>query len=275
MLSDGSGDGVFECLDTLAGHSRDGIELELAALGVRGQLFELVRVSDVRFGGDKDGGPFRELGIEAGELLSNDLEILHGIGAGITFGCLRSVGDIDQMDDNTSTLNVFQELNAETGAEMGTFDEAGEIGDGEGLFMGPLSHLDDAEIGFEGGECIVGDLGPGGGESRDQSRFADVGIADQAGVSEETEFQAKMPLFSGAAKLVLPRSLVRAGGEVLITASAASTTSNDDGFVGAGEVVDQLASILIVDKSSYRNLEEKGVASMAGHVGAHAVLAAA
>ena len=38
-----------------------------------------------------------------------------------------------------------------------------------------------------------------------------------------------------------------AGGEVLIAASAASTACDDDGVVGAGEVVDELAGLVVVE----------------------------
>ncbi len=126
------------------------------------------------------------------------------------------------MDDDAGALDVLEELDAEAGAEVCAFDEAGEVGDGEGLGVGVLADLDDAEVGFEGGEGVVGDLGPGGGEARDECRLADVGVADEAGVGEETEFEAVGALFAGAAEFVLARGLVGAGGEVLVAASAAS-----------------------------------------------------
>src|SRR5205823_11402816 len=112
--------------------------------------------------------------------------------------------------------------------------------------VGVLADLDDAEVRFEGGEGVVGDLGFGGGEARDQGGLADVGIADETGVGEETQFETVGALFAGATELVLARSLVGAGGEVLVASSASSAFGDDDGFVGMSEVVDELAGLVVV-----------------------------
>ncbi len=133
------------------------------------------------------------------------------------------------MDDDAGALDVFEELDAEAGAEVRAFDEAGQVGDGEGLVVGRVADLDDAEVGFEGGEGVVGDLGLGGGEARDEGGLADVGVADEAGVGEEAEFEAVVAGFAGAAEFVFARGLVGAGGEVLVAAAAAAAAGDDDG----------------------------------------------
>ena len=107
------------------------------------------------------------------------------------------------MDDDAGALDVLEELDAEACAQVRAFDEAGQVGDGEGLGVGELADLDDAEVGLQRGEGVVGDLGPGGGEARDQRGLADVGVADEAGVGQQAEFQAVAALFAGAAELVL------------------------------------------------------------------------
>ncbi len=159
-------------------------------------------------------------------------------------------------------------------AEVRAFDEAGEVGDGEGFGVGIVADLDDAEVGLEGGEGVVGDLGFGGGEARDQRGFADVGVADEAGVGEETEFEAVGAFFAGAAEFVLARGLMGAGGEVLVAASAATAAGDDDGLVGVGEVVDELAGVVVVEESADGDLEGDGFAGVSGAVGAEAVAAA-
>ena len=160
------------------------------------------------------------------------------------------------MDEDAGALDVFEELDAEAGAEVRAFDEAGHVGDGEGLLVGEVADLDDAEIGFEGGEGVVGDLGLGGGEERNQRGFADVGVADQAGVGEETEFEAEVAGFAGAAELVLAGGLVGAGGEVLVATASAAALGDDDCFVGVGEVVDQLAGVVVVDEGADGDFED-------------------
>ena len=83
-----------------------------------------------------------------------------------------------------------------------------------------------------------------------------------------------MPLFAGAAELVLARGLVGGGGEVLVAASAASAAGDDDALVGAGEVVDQLAGVCVVRGRADGDFEDGVLAVAAGAVGAHAVPAA-
>ena len=77
-----------------------------------------------------------------------------------------------------------EELDAEACAEMRAFDETGEVGNGEGFGVWVLAHLDDAEVGLERGEGVVGNFGLGGGEARDEGRLADIGVADEAGVGK-------------------------------------------------------------------------------------------
>ncbi len=197
---DGVGEGVLELLDAFAGDCGDGEERELFALCEGGELLELVGVGDVDFGGDEDGGFESEGGIEGFELGGDDVVVGDGVG-GLAFSGLGGdggVGDVDEVDEDAGAFDVFEELDAEARAEMGAFDEAGHVGDGEAALVGGVTDLDDAEVGFEGGEGVVGDLGFGGGEAGDEGGFADVGEADEAGVGEETEFEAIVFGFTGA-----------------------------------------------------------------------------
>jgi hypothetical protein len=150
---------------------------------------------------------------------------------------------------------VAQELDAQAGAEVRALDEAGHVGDDEGLLVRLLAHGDHAEVGLEGGEGVVGDLGPRGGDARDERGLAGVGIADQADVGQQLQFQAVAALLAGAAQLVLARSLVGAGGEVLVAAPAAPALGDDDALVGLLEVVDQLAGLLVVERCADGNLQ--------------------
>ncbi len=289
MGLDGFGDGVFELVDAFSGDGGDFEEGEFAAFGVGAEFFEFVGVADVGFGGDDNGGFGGEGGVEGAEFFGDGFEVGDGVSAPIrrqiggpgvrAVGAVvereAEVGDVDEVDDDAGALDVAEELDAEAGAEVGAFDEAGEVGDGEGLGVGEVADLDDAEVGFEGGEGVVGDFGFGGGESGDEGGFADVGVADEAGVGEEAEFEAVVAGFAGSAEFVLAGGLVGGGGEVLVAASAAAAAGDDDGFVGAGEVVDELVGVVVVEEGADGDVEGDGGAGFAGAVGAHAVLAAA
>ena len=58
----------------------------------------------------------------------------------------------------SAALHVTQEVVAQALALAGAFDQARDVGDGEADIAG----LDNAEVGNEGGEGVVGDLGPRG-----------------------------------------------------------------------------------------------------------------
>ena len=261
------GDSVLERFDAFSRDGGDRIEGKLAALGHGCEFFKLVGVGDVGFGGDEDGGFSGEGWVEAFEFVGDDFVVVDRIRA------VGSVGDIDEVDNDAGALDVFEELDAEAVAEMRTFDEAGEVGDGEGFGVGEFADLDYAEVGFERGEGVVGDFGPGGGEARDEGGFADVRIANESGIGEEAELEAIVALFAGAAKLVLSGSLMGAGGEVLVAAASAAALGDDDGFVGAGEVVDEFAGVVVEEEGADGDFESRVLASLAGAVGAEAVSA--
>ena len=63
---------------------------------------------------------------------------------------------------------VTQEVQAQTAARRGAGDEAGHVGDG----VAHVAGRDDAEVGHEGGEGVVRDLGPRRGEHGDQRGLA-------------------------------------------------------------------------------------------------------
>src|SRR6184192_712926 len=121
---------------------------------------------------------------------------------------------------------------------MRAFDEAGEIGYGVGLGVGEVADLD----------------------------YAEVGLAYEAGVGEEAEFEAVGALFAGAAEFVLARGLVSAGGEVLVASSASSAFGDDDGFVGVGEVVNELAGVVVVEEGAHRDFEGGVLSGLSGAV---------
>jgi glyoxylase-like metal-dependent hydrolase (beta-lactamase superfamily II) len=120
-------DGVLELLDAEAGDGGDGVEGKLAALRHCGEFLELGGIGDVDLGGDDDGGLGGEAVVEGLELLHDDAEIFDGVGTA------AGVGDVDEVDEDAGALDVAEELGAEAGAEVGAFDEAGHVGDDEGL----------------------------------------------------------------------------------------------------------------------------------------------
>src|ERR1019366_1496616 len=73
---------------------------------------------------------------------------------------------------------------------------------------------------------------------------------------------------------MLSRSLMGAGGEVLVAASSASSAGDDNGVAGASEVVYEFAGSVVVKHCADGNFEYGVFASLAGAVRAQAVAAA-
>src|SRR5690606_21498491 len=80
------------------------------------------------------------------------------VGDGVTLGLQgRAVDDVRQ---HSAPLDVAQELKAKALARRRTGNQPGHVGDDERVGAG----ANDAEVGYECREWIVGDLRPGGGE---------------------------------------------------------------------------------------------------------------
>lgn len=61
---------------------------------------------------------------------------------------------------------------------------------------------------------------------------------------------------------------------MLVAAAAATSAGDDDLFVGAREIVEEFAGVVVVEEGADGNFEEGVLASEAGHVGAETVTAA-
>src|SRR4051812_19833537 len=180
------------------------------------------------------------------------------------------------MYEHAGALDVSQELHAEAGAFMRTFDKAWDIGDDEAVVLGvaDFANGDDAEVRLKRGEGIIGDLRLGRADARDQSGFSNVRIPHDADVGEQLEFETQVAFFARASVFVLARGLVRRGGKVLIAASAAPAMGDDHTLIGLGEIVDQLAALEVIDHGSDGNFEHDVVPGLATAVGTFAVTSA-
>ena len=88
------------------------------------------------------------------------------------------------MEQDAGAFDVAEKLGAEAGAEVRALDESGHVRDDVGLLVGLFADGDDAEVGLEGGERIVGDFGFGGGDAGDQSGLPGIGVADQTNIGK-------------------------------------------------------------------------------------------
>ncbi len=136
-------------------------------------------------------------GVEVGEeeLGVDDVDVVEGIDAAGDVDDLGVVEATDDVADGVGGADVAEELIAEAFAFGGSFDEAGDVdelhgGGDEGFGLDEvgdfgealIGHGDDAGVGVDGAEGIVGGLGLGRGEGVEDRRFTDVGEANDSAV---------------------------------------------------------------------------------------------
>src|SRR5690606_29539061 len=102
-------------------------------------------------------------------------------------------GRVDDVDQRRAALDVAQEVVAEAPPLGSTLDQAGHVGDHERRLAGG----DHAEVGDQGGERVVGDLGPRARDRGDQRRLAGAREADQADVGDDLQLEAYDELVAG------------------------------------------------------------------------------
>src|SRR6516162_3013084 len=100
---------------------------------------------------------------------------------------------------------MTQELMAEPMTAMGAFDEPGDIGNDEAAV---IAQADNAEIGRQRGEGVVGDFGPCGGDARDERGFAGIREANEPDVREQLQLEAEIFDLARLARLYLARRAV-------------------------------------------------------------------
>ena len=126
--------------------------------------------------------------------------------------------EIHQMQEHSTALHVTQEAVPQASPFGGAGDQSRQVGDDEGIAVGPERH--DAELRYECGERIVGDLRASRGNHADQRRLAGVGQADDTDVGQQLELQLEAPRLSLLAGIGAARRLIRRGGETSVAATA-------------------------------------------------------
>jgi hypothetical protein len=161
---------------------REGTEFRSGVSGVEGgpeEVFEALQSLSVE-GGDEDmgdvwgefvGDGLSEFFVEHVGLADGDEEFLVKEGIVVAFefaeedveflAMVLAVGGYEEEEDGVA-FDMSEESVAEAFAFGGSFDDAGEVGDAEGLSVAVFDH---AELWGEGGEGVVGDPGFGGGDA--------------------------------------------------------------------------------------------------------------
>ena len=282
-LRRGRGDGVAGGLDDL-GHGE--AELAEAFVARRGNFEDLV-AAGFQFGADELGHVLAVgqvdlvQGHQAGAVVQRNhfavragVAHVHGVllklrlddgevGERVAVRFQRSA--VQHVHQGGAALHVAQEVVAQALAFAGALDQAGDVGDGEAHIAG----LDDAQVRDEGGEGVVGDLGPGGRHRRDEAGLAGGGEADQGDVRDGLQFQDDVAGFAFDAEQR------EAGGPALLRGQRGVAEAAD--AAGGGNVLGAFAhevgedfAGLGLDDGAVGDRKDEGLAVLAAAPVAHA-----
>src|SRR5687768_4538776 len=180
---------------------------------------------------------------------------------------------IDRYEErkNPRPLDMPQELQPESLPFVRTFDNARDVCDNERAMVGQLN---DAQVGSECSEGIVGDLRARRRDDGQQRRFPRVRLTYESNVGDQLELELESPRFPFLPRLPLARRLM-CGRRKECVALAATSSLRDDRFLAVFENLhDDLTGIRITDDRPGRNRHDHITAGVAGLVRPHSMLAA-
>jgi hypothetical protein len=180
------------------------------------------------------------------ELRLDGLEVGDRVPAGLEG---RAVQHVHQRG---AALDVAQELQAQALALGGARDQPGDVGHGVAHVPG----LDHAEVGHERREGVVGDLGPGGADGRDQARLPGGGVPHQGHVGDGLELQHDVPGVPGRAQQGEAGGLALDRGQRRVAQAALAAGGRDELRTLAHEVGQDVA-VLVLDHGAVRHGEDE------------------
>ncbi len=151
---------------------------------------------------------------------------------------------------------MTEEPVAETGSFVRALDQAGDVGQDELLLMIEAHH---AELWVEGGERVVGDLGAGGRDGREEGGLAGIRQPDQACIGDQLEPEPDPALLAGKALVGPPRCTIGAGLVVRVAEPAVAAACQRDLQTRRGEIGEQRLALLVHDLRADRNLDHHRV----------------
>src|SRR2546425_10900353 len=144
---------------------------------------------------------------------------------------------------------MTQKFMAETNPLRGPFDEAGNIGQYKAhLVTTPwLPDGNHTQVGRECGERIVGNLGVCGSHNREKSRFTGVGVADQANIGDQAQFEVEPSFLTRLTFLSFAWSLMGRSSKMGIAQATSPTTSNHNPLFILNKIGQQFVRVSVTD----------------------------
>jgi hypothetical protein len=194
-----------------------------------------------------------------GEFAENHVEVADRVAARVQGGAVENV------QQGGAAFDVAEELQAEALALAGAFDESGDVGDG----VPHLTGVDDTEVGVQGREGVVGDLGPGGGDGRDQAGLARRRVTDECDIRHGLELEEHVAFVAVGTQQGEPGGLALGGGEGGVAEPALAAGGDDDAVADLGHI-GELVTLGVLDDGAQRHGQLDDVAAVAVAVVTHA-----
>ena len=173
------------------------------------------------------------------------------------------------MQQQTRALQVAQEQVTQTRTFRSAFDQARNIGHHKALLS---SHTHHTQIGVQGGERVVRNLGARIGHGRDKGGLARIGHTQQTHVGQHLQLQLQIATLAGKAGGLLAWSAVDSTLEAQIAKTTIAALGNGDDLTGLKQFKQHFASIGIADDGAHGHVQRNVVARSAKHIGTHTVL---
>ena len=181
-----------------------------------------------------------------------------------------AAGHIHQMHQQAAAVDMPQEIMSQTRTLTGTLDDAGDIRHDE---ADTVVHIHNAQIGIEGGEVVVGDLGVRLADNTQERGLAHVGKAHKTHIRQQLQLQNHIVTLAGKAGLGKAGHLTGGRGKMLIAPAASAALTEDERLL-VGHILDDLAGFGVPDQGAPRHADGEALTVLAAFAAALPVYAA-
>ncbi len=200
------------------------------------------------------------------QFFDNGARIIRGIRV------LVEWGDVHQVQQQSGSLQMAQELMAKACAFGSAFDQARYVRDHEtAVFV----HAHHAEIRVQRGKGVVRDFRPCRGDGADIGRFAGIRHAEQADVGQNLELELQTATLARRAWRTLARRAVGARLEMNVAQASLPAFCQHCGLAVGGQVGERFTGLDIAYHGADRKTQSDVVRGLAVAVGAATFFAVA
>ena len=150
-------------------------------------------------------------------------------------------------------LDMSQEAQSEPLAFGSALNDSRDVCHAERL---PIAIGDNAQLGGEGGEGIVGYLGFGSRDHAQQGGLSGIGESYESHIRQHFQLQNHIALLRGLSGLCIARCLVGGGAEMPVAQSASPAFEQHHALVVVAYLADELPCVAIIDHGAAGHLDD-------------------